>query len=75
MAKSYTVTVDDDVAEVFERVCAQMQGPGLNAGETMTPDKLLSWLIDDVRYLETRPGCWEAGNMTQVLVSHGFIEG
>lgn len=75
MPKSYTVTVDDEVAEVFERVCAKMEGPGLDDGETMTPDKLLSWLIDDVRYVETRPGCWEASNMEQVLVSHGFMAG
>lgn len=46
-----------------ERACTH--GPLTVAG-------LLAMLAEDAGMLETRPGCWEAANMAQVLASHGY---
>ncbi|WP_372169209.1 hypothetical protein [Xanthomonas axonopodis] len=46
-----------------ERACTH--GPLTVAG-------LLAMLAEDVGMVETRPGCWEASNMAQVLASHGY---
>ena len=46
-----------------ERACTH--GPLTVAG-------LLAMLAEDVGMVETRPGCWEAANMAQVLASHGY---
>ncbi|EKZ1926532.1 TPA: hypothetical protein ACKQCJ_004212 [Stenotrophomonas maltophilia] len=46
-----------------ERACTH--GPLTVAG-------LLAMLAEDVGMVETRPGCWEASNMAQVLAGHGY---
>lgn len=38
----------------------------------LTVSGLFAMLADDVGMVETRPGCWEASNMHQVLASHGY---
>lgn len=38
----------------------------------LTVSGLLAMLAEDVGMVETRPGCWEASNMAQVLASHGY---
>jgi hypothetical protein len=35
-------------------------------------ERLIEMLLDDVQMTATRPGCWEAANMAQVLISHGY---
>ncbi len=36
--------------------------------------ELIDFLKEDVVLTAERPGCWEASNMMQVLLCHGFIE-
>jgi hypothetical protein len=38
----------------------------------LTVETLIEMLLDDVIMTTTRPGCWEASNMAQVLISHGY---
>lgn len=38
----------------------------------LTVSGLFAMLAEDVGMVETRPGCWEASNMAQVLASHGY---
>lgn len=38
----------------------------------LTVAGLFSMLAEDVGMVESRPGCWEASNMAQVLISHGY---
>ncbi len=38
----------------------------------LTLESLFEMLAADVAMTETRPGCWEASNMAQVFVSHGY---
>jgi hypothetical protein len=38
----------------------------------LTVTKLAEMLLEDVAMIATRPGCWEASNMAQVLSSHGY---
>lgn len=46
-----------------ERACTH--GP-------LTVTGALAMLAEDLGMVETRPGCWEASNMAQVLASHGY---
>ena len=46
-----------------ERACTH--GP-------LTVSGALAMLAEDLGMVETRPGCWEASNMAQVLASHGY---
>jgi len=57
----HSVNTSPQVRE--ERGCTH--GPLTVAG-------LLAMLAEDVGMVETRPGCWEASNMAQVLTSHGY---
>ena len=38
----------------------------------LTVSGALAMLAEDLGMIETRPGCWEASNMAQVLASHGY---
>lgn len=46
-----------------ERACTH--GP-------LTVSGALAMLAEDLGMVESRPGCWEASNMAQVLASHGY---
>jgi len=38
----------------------------------LTLETLFEMLVEDVAMTVTRPGSWEAANMAQVFVSHGY---
>lgn len=38
----------------------------------LTPAQLLAMLAEDAGMVITRPGSWEAANLHQVLISHGY---
>lgn len=57
----HSVNTSPQVRE--ERACTH--GP-------LTVTGALAMLAEDLGMVETRPGCWEASNMAQVLASHGY---
>ncbi|MCP3942607.1 MAG: hypothetical protein GY710_14120 [Desulfobacteraceae bacterium] len=40
----------------------------------LSSQELINFLKEDVVLAARRPGCWEASNMMQILLCHGFIE-
>jgi hypothetical protein len=42
--------------------------------ERLDADELISFFKEDIILTARRPGCWEASNMAQVLLCHGFLE-
>jgi hypothetical protein len=75
--KRITVTVSEDTAEALlklAKLCSEADTfrDGATTHGKLTPAKLLSMLAEDAGMVITRPGCWEASNMHQVLTSHGY---
>lgn len=75
--KRITITVSEETAEAIKdlaKACsaANEARDGFTSHGNMTPAKLLAMLAEDAGMVITRPGCWEAANMHQVLVSHGY---
>lgn len=38
----------------------------------LTAKRLMTMLAEDAAMVESRPGCWEAANMADVLRGHGY---
>lgn len=75
--KRITITVSKDTAEALAKLakeCSDMDKSrdGATTHGSLTPAKLLAMLAEDAGMVVTRPGCWEASNMHQVLCSHGY---
>jgi hypothetical protein len=76
-AKKITVTVRHDEAERLAelvRRCNELDkaDPAHNTHGQLTVAGLLAMLAEDAAMVISRPGCWEASNMHQVLASHGY---
>lgn len=61
------------LAELVERCneADRARGGATSDGELTVPD-LLTMLAQDAAYIIHRPGSWEATNMRDVLISHGY---
>ncbi|MFA7238876.1 MAG: hypothetical protein WC091_02095 [Sulfuricellaceae bacterium] len=79
--KRITITISESTAQtIAELVKAcnlankvpEGSRNGFTSHGTLTPARLLTMLAEDVGMVITRPGSWEASNMHQVLVSHGY---
>jgi hypothetical protein len=75
--KHITITVSEDTAKALAELAkacsdADKSRDGATTHGHLTPAKLLAMLAEDVGMVVTRPGCWEASNMYQVLSSHGY---
>lgn len=73
--KRITITISEDTAEALTKLAAYCSDEANNGATThgpLTPSKLLAMLAEDAGMVITRPGCWEAANMDQVLSSHGY---
>ncbi len=75
--KRITITISESTAEALSKlakVCSEADKArnGFTSHGTLTPASLLAMLAEDAGMVITRPGCWEASNMHQVLVSHGY---
>lgn len=78
--KRITITVSKDTADALvalAKVCCEADTfrNGATTHGPLTPAKLLAMLAEDAGMVITRPGCWEASNLEQVLVSHGYANG
>lgn len=76
--KRITITISEDTAEALAKLATycSYEDKARNGATThgpLTPAKLLAMLAEDAGMVITRPGCWEAANMDQVLASHGYI--
>jgi len=68
-----TLSIDysaEDAAEIA-KLLEKMKDP--RTGEPVTLNDVLETLVEDLALASWRPGSWEGHNMTQVLVSHGWI--
>lgn len=75
--KRVTITVSEATAEALKELAkacseADKSSNGFTSHGQLTPAKLLAMLAEDAGMVVTRPGCWEASNMYQVLTSHGY---
>lgn len=75
--KRITITISEDTAEALTKLAAYCSDEdkarnGATTHGPLTPAKLLAMLAEDAGMVITRPGCWEAANLDQVLVSHGY---
>lgn len=75
--KRITITVSEGTAEALAELAkecsaADKSRDGATSHGSLTPAKLLAMLAEDAGMVVTRPGCWEASNMHQVLTSHGY---
>lgn len=75
--KRITITVSQATAEALDelaKACSEADKArnGVTSHDPLTPAKLLAMLAEDAGMVITRPGCWEASNMHQVLESHGY---
>ena len=75
--KRITITISEDTAEALTKLAAYCSDEdkarnGATTHGSLTPSKLLAMLAEDAGMVITRPGCWEAANLDQVLVSHGY---
>lgn len=75
--KRITITISELTAQGIAglvKACnvANMERDGATTHGPLTPASLLEMLAEDAGMVITRPGCWEASNLHQVLVSHGY---
>jgi len=75
--KRITITVSKDTAEALAELAkecsdADKSRNGATTHGPLTTAKLLAMLAEDAGMVVTRPGCWEASNLHQVLTSHGY---
>lgn len=75
--KRITITISEDTAKALAELAkecsyADKSRNGATTHGPLTPAQLLTMLAEDAGMVITRPGCWEASNMHQVLVSHGY---
>lgn len=75
--KRITITISDETAAALADLAsmctdADEARSGATTHGALTKNRLLSMLAEDAGLVMTRPGCWEASNMHQVLVSHGY---
>lgn len=75
--KRITITVSKATAEALTKLAAECSEKdkarnGATSHGSLTPSTLLTMLAEDAGMLITRPGCWEAANMSDVLASHGY---
>ncbi|WP_186059716.1 MULTISPECIES: hypothetical protein [Burkholderia] len=68
-----TISVPESTAEALKQLTSYAN---TNVETTthgrLTVPLLLGMLAEDAAMVVTRPGCWEASNMSQVLYSHGY---
>lgn len=62
----------DVVAVVESCNRADQSSGGATTHGKMDISKLIAMLVEDLAMTNSRPGCWEAANMQQVLDSHGY---
>jgi len=75
MTKKITVTLSDDVAQNLDTLARRCSEADRVRGAThgaLTGAQLLAMLAEDAAMMMTRPGCWEASNMRDLLASHGY---
>jgi len=65
-----TIELTEDGMQAFRAAVGLLKDPG--GGEPMTVNELMSELAEDIAMTQTRPGCWEAANMQQVIGGHGW---
>ena len=75
--KRITITISEPTAQALAELAnactvADKACGGYTSHSSLTPSSLLAMLAEDAGMVITRPGCWEAANMHQVLVSHGY---
>lgn len=75
--KRITITVSEPTAEAIHKLakaCSIINKArnGFTTHGPLTLSGLLAMLAEDAGMVITRPGCWEASNMHQVLASHGY---
>lgn len=75
--KRITIAISEATAEALielAEACSEVDKArnGATTHGHMTPAKLLAMLAEDAGMVITRPGSWEASNLHQALVSHGY---
>jgi len=65
-----TVELSEHYMQAFKAAVGYLREPHSKAA--MTVDDLMSYLAEDLAQTQTRPGCWEAANMQQVIDGHGW---
>ncbi len=75
--KRITITISESTAQAIAELAKACSAKdkardGATTHGALTSSGLLSMLAEDAGMVITRPGCWEASNMHQVLVSHGY---
>lgn len=75
--KRITITISEATAAALADLAmkcteADVERKGATTHGPLTPASLLAMLAEDAGMVITRPGCWEASNMRQALVSHGY---
>lgn len=75
--KRVTITINETTTEALAtlaKACSEADKArnGATTHGQLTPASLLAMLAEDAGMVITRPGCWEASNMRQALVSHGY---
>jgi len=75
--KRIKLEVSDEVAVSLAELAARcraehLRRDGFTSHGELNTQTLISMLIEDAAMIVTRPGSWEASNMTQVFSSHGY---
>ena len=69
-----TIDIPERLVPHLQRLVEHCNGNDFDATThgRLTLESLISMLVEDLSLVQSRPGCWEADNMENVLSSHGY---
>ena len=66
------IEISDNNAALIEEFINENQSGEFNSHGPLDLFVLIEMLLQDVAMTVSRPGCWEAVNMRDLLTSHGY---
>ena len=65
------IEIPDNDAELIKQFTGATTDEN-NSHGVLTIASLVTLLLEDVMWMQRRPGCWEAETMRNLLASHGY---